>query len=408
MGVAPQSIVSRIAHETLRQSSAEGRSGRWWSQLEEDFYEHPEHFTLGLYDDSRIRMTGMVDMAVRTFGAIGVGLTAFPLGFRPSKLREMEVHRKFYEPIAETGNPNVFFAPPPETIEVGVQAPTWPYYDPYEGACIDFNFESSYEPFNTRFRKEYLRSKRNRIAHARYWRHESGPRPTVIMIHGFGAESYWLNEWFMGIRQIYEVGCDVLAVTLPFHGPRQNRFSPFSGSGFFAGGLPGINEAFGHAIFDIRCFMNVLEEEFGVTSMGVAGVSLGGYVSALLASVESRLQFCVPIVPVASIADLALEGEPLGTVIRHLFKHTDHNLEEMRRILAVTSPLSYQPVIAPERLFVIGGAGDRLVPPKHTRLLWEHWRECRIHWFPGGHLLHLDREDYMREFERFIMEIGFM
>jgi pimeloyl-ACP methyl ester carboxylesterase len=228
------------------------------------------------------------------------------------------------------------------------------------------------------------------------------------MIHGFGAESYWLNEWFMGIRQIYELGCDVLAVTLPFHGPRQNRFSPFSGCGLFAGGLPGINEAFGHAIFDIRCFMNILEEQFGVTQMGVTGVSLGGYTAALLASVEPRLEFCIPIVPVASIPDLALEWEPLGTIVRRVFQHTNHTLEDMRRALAVTSPLTYQPVIDRHRLFVIGGVGDRLAPPKHTRLLWEHWDECRIHWFPGSHLLHLDKQDYMGEVERFMMEIGFM
>jgi len=46
---------------------------------------------------------------------------------------------------------------------------------------------------------------------------------------------------------------------------------------------------------------------------------------------------------------------------------------------------------------IIGGVGDRLAPPKHTRLLWEHWGRPRLHWFPGSHLLHLDKGEYVYE-----------
>ncbi len=206
MGAAPQSIVSRIAHETLRQSSKDVRHRPWWSRLDDDFYEHPENFNLTIYDDSRVQATAFVDIAVRTLGAVAIGCTSFSAGFHPNKLRALETHRKFYEPIAEGGNPNIFFGTPATNLDIKIQTPTWPFYDPEDGKCIDFSFQSSYEPFNTRYRKKYLKNKRNRVAHARYWRHESGPRPTVIMVHGFGAESYWLNEWYMGIRQIYELG----------------------------------------------------------------------------------------------------------------------------------------------------------------------------------------------------------
>ena len=57
---------------------------------------------------------------------------------------------------------------------------------------------------------------------------------------------------------------------------------------------------------------------------------------------------------------------------------------------------------------IVGGVGDRLAPPKHSRLLWDHWDRCRIHWFPGSHILQLDRGNYLRQMARFLNEIGFI
>ena len=56
-------------------------------------------------------------------------------------------------------------------------------------------------------------------------------------------------------------------------------------------------------LHDFRIFLDYLESE-GVNKVGVTGISLGGYPSALLASVEERLEFAIPNVPVVSLADL--------------------------------------------------------------------------------------------------------
>ena len=74
----------------------------------------------------------------------------------------------------------------------------------------------------------------------------------------------------------------------------------------------------------------------------------------------------------------------------------------------MSCPLSYPPVLPPERLMIVGGAGDRLAPPKHSRLLWDHWKRCRIYWFPGSHSIHLDRGKYLTEMARFMVQIGFL
>ena len=76
--------------------------------------------------------------------------------------------------------------------------------------------------------------------------------------------------------------------------------------------------------------------------------------------------------------------------------------------MAVHCPLTYKSLIPKERLFIVGGAGDRLAPPKHARLLWEHWDECLIHWFPGNHVMHFDRGLYLREMRNFFKQIDFV
>ena len=69
--------------------------------------------------------------------------------------------------------------------------------------------------------------------------------------------------------------------------------------------------------------------------------------------------------------------------------------------------MTYQPLLPQDRLMVIAGAGDWLAPPKHARLLWDHWDRPRIHWFPGNHLIHLDQGKYLKEMVNFFGTIDF-
>ncbi len=404
-----QPVVSRIVHDSHNAANRYQLGPDWADRLPRNFYKHRERFELKLKDRLKVDSTAAIDVALRTGAGALLGSTALPLGFHPAGIREMLASRDLYEPVAEKQDPELFFKAPPRGVQVRRSPAFAPLFNPKDGICEDLTFLSPYEPFNPGVRNAYLRHKANSVAHARYWHHESGPRPTILVVHGFMADAAWVNEWMFEFRWLYEkLGCDIVLFTLPFHGYRQTRFSPFSGHGFFAGGLSRINEAFGQGVFDLRILMNYLEDEVGVSSMGITGISLGGYTSALMAGVESRLQFSVPNVPVASIADLVLEWEPAGTMVRGLMKAINKDITDIRRMLAVASPLNYQPLLDRDRLLIIGGVADRLAPPQQTVLLWEHWNRCRIHWFPGSHILHLDKGTYLRQFARFLSRIGFL
>lgn len=400
-------IVSRISHVGPTRPPELRGERPWWDELPPDFARTEATFELGFVDRMRIGAVSGTDVVLRTLGASAVGMLALPIGYHPLALLRSLDDLALYGPMAESGDPTKFFARPPRRVPMEKRRARMPLFRPSDGVCEDLRFESPFVPLNARIRDRYLAQRPNRFAHARHWRHGGAPRPTVIAIHGFSADLYHLNEWFFAIPWLYREGYDVLLATLPFHGSRQSGFSPFSGHGFFAHGPSQINESFAQGIYDIRIFIDHLMDELGVPKVGATGVSLGGFTTALLACVEPRLEMAIPNVPVTSIADLVMEWHPIAEYVRAALRIAGRDVRDARKLLAVSCPLTYRPLIARERLFIIGGVGDRLAPPKHSRLLWDHWDRCRMHWFPGSHLLHLDRGEYFRHMRTFMSEIGF-
>lgn len=401
--------VARIQHDVAEGDRLD-LGPPWWEALDPKFAKQHEQFSLIGGDKARVGATAGSDVVIRSAAASLVGSLALPLGYGPRKLRASLNDIDFYLPMAESADPSRFFAEPPDGVRVRASKANWyPRFDPDDGVCETLRFDSPFMPVNPRLHKTYLRHKNNRVAHARYWRHHGDQaRPTLIAVHGFAADLYVLNEWYFALPWFYRMGCDVALFTLPFHGARQSRRSPFSGHGFFSGGPSHINEAFAQAVFDFRILMRWLKKERGAPAVGVAGVSLGGFTSSILACVEKDLAFSIPNVPVISLPDLVSEWEPIGTTMRAALRLANADIIKARKLIAVSCPLTYPCLLPPDRRMIVGGVGDRLAPPKHSRLLWEHWDRCAIHWFPGSHLVHLDRGQYLEETAKFLNRVGFL
>jgi pimeloyl-ACP methyl ester carboxylesterase len=131
-----------------------------------------------------------------------------------------------------------------------------------------------------------------------HWRHDDGPRPTLCVIHAFLGSAYLLNGLFFSLPWYYRSGYDVLLYTLPFHGHRAEKYSPFSGYGYFARGLTGFAEAMAQAVHDFRSIVDYLRHT-GVDRVALTAISLGGYTASLVASVDDRLQAVIPNCPAA-------------------------------------------------------------------------------------------------------------
>ena len=398
--------VSRIANETYGHSRRIMPEQPWWENLESSFHKFPDDFDLDLPTQLLVDGTVVVDLAVRTAVAGVVSTLALPLSANPFRLKQDMEDSALYREIASSHDASRFFRFPNVKVDMQERKPGLIRFNPPDGQCRVLTFKSPFQPVNPRLHDRYLKNERNRHAIAQYWTHNCGPRPTICVIHGFMADPYWVNSLFLGLPWFYKLGYDILLYTLPFHGARQGPFSPFSGHGYFANGISHIAETVAHSIYDFRIFLNYLER-IGVPRFGVTGISLGGYTSAVAAAVDERLHFAIPNVPVVSLLDLILQWFHAGNLIKAAMRLSGVSIKEARHISAVHCPLTYPVKLPKERLMIIGGAGDRFAPPKHARLLWDHWNRPDIHWFPGNHIIHLDQGRYLKDVAAFLQECGF-
>jgi pimeloyl-ACP methyl ester carboxylesterase len=147
------------------------------------------------------------------------------------------------------------------------------------------------------------------------------------------------------------------------------------------------NEGFAHAVHDLRALLARLRQN--AAPVGLVGMSLGGYTSALAATVEPQLDFAVLMIPVASFPDL-LWHHGAGRPERARAEREGITLEMLRAAMAVHAPLKRAPKLGPERVLVVSAEADRIAPPEHATRLARHFgaEELRL---PGGHILQVGR-----------------
>ena len=350
--------------------------------------------------------TATGDYVLRTGLASMISASVVPVMLsRRSTSFELE-QLEFYASLAREADPAAVFVAPPAGIEVRARQVRPPVWLRAVGRMDLLSFKSPFEARNPAAREEYASHERNGIARAQHWRHLDGPRPTIIVVHGFMGSPYLFNSAFFSLPWFYGHGYDVVLVTLPFHGRRADRLSPYSGHGFFAHGIAHLNESVLQGVSDVRVLVGHLLDS-GAGAVGITGLSLGGYTTAALAVAEPRLHFAIPNAALAEMTSLMRSWFPAGQLLDVVARRQGLGLDDLRAALGVHSPLTYRPALPKDRLFIIGGLGDRLAPPEQSRMLWEHWDRPRLHWYPGNHVMHVNRGAYLREMGRFLQATGF-
>jgi pimeloyl-ACP methyl ester carboxylesterase len=271
---------------------------------------------------------------------------------------------------------------------------------PERSRIWDLAQASSYQPYWSGIADPYLTLRDNLTSHARWWRcprpggADRKPAPVIVVIHGWRGGAYWMSERVFEIPYWIHHGFDVIAFQLPFHGRRapQDR-GRRGGELFLTRNIARTNEAFGHAVYDLRSLAASLRQHHGVPVIGALGMSLGGYTAALWASVCDDLDFAVAMIPAVALHTLMWRTQPRSQ--RASGDHGGEELAALEQAFAVHSPLARPVRIAADRLFVIAGDGDRITPADQAQALIDHWR-CESHWFAGGHLAQVGRHQALR------------
>ncbi len=302
-----------------------------------------------------------------------------PSGEEPRRLRaEVNDARALWEARGFVDKPEAYHRTPPALDDPAIRASRTRGFD-YEHLC----FESGYEPaLEEPGRERWLGYAANHTAHAWVLRHADVSRPWLVCIHGYQMGHPLIDLSAFDPRWLHHrLGMNLLLPVLPLHGPR--KIGRRSGDGFIAGDILDTVHAEAQAMWDIRRLISWVRA-LGGSRVGVYGLSLGGYNTALLASVEPGLACAIPGIPATDFTRLVWRHGPPLQIQR--FEHLGLKLAEAQDALRVVSPLALEPKVPAAHRAIFGGIADRLVPPDQVRDLWRHWGRPKIVWYPGAHV----------------------
>ncbi|RIK99548.1 MAG: alpha/beta hydrolase [Proteobacteria bacterium] len=292
--------------------------------------------------------------------------------------REVEDAHALFETRGWLADPASYHATPPrvrDAREVDARSGPWRF--------SHLSYASGWAPSpGEPGRARWLSYAPNQTAHAYLMRHSGPPRPWVVCVPGYrmgrpavdftGFRTSWLHK---------ALGVNVAVFVMPFHGPRTSGRR--GGDGYLSGDFLDTIHAQAQAVWDLRRLIGRLRDE-GAPAIGVHGVSLGGYTTALLAALEPGIERAVLGIPAACFADLARAHVP--PALLRAAEWLGFPIGTIEHVLRVVSPLAMPPRLAREHRYIYAGISDRLAPPHHAWDLWRHWERPRVAWYQGGHV----------------------
>lgn len=359
-----------------RLTTAGPRTARWASETLHQRITEPSP------GDPRIRLTpGLIAQVAmdESLMALAVAPNRFPsradyerVGAELALARDRLERRGFIDDPAS-------FHPTPPPLDHPATSEGWANGHRYERLWWPSGYEA---PPDLPGSNRWEGFEANRTASAWMLRHTDGPRPWLVCIHGFGMGTPFIDQAAFRAGHFHrDLGLNVVGIVLPAHGSR--RPSRLSGEQFLNFDLMHAVFGMSQSLWDIRRLLGWVRAQ-GATAVGLAGVSLGGYLTALTAAFESELDLALAGIPVADFLDMFRHHSPRHVHMRAIEHHVlDEAAED---VMKVVSPLA-MPVAAPaEARAIFAGLGDRLAPPDQARKLWRHWDEPEICWYPGNHV----------------------
>ncbi len=289
--------------------------------------------------------------------------------------REVIAALEFYGHKGWLDEPEGFFAPPPPLNDVTVK-PVNSMGRTYQR----ISFDSGYEPdAGEPARERWLSYTGNNREYALMLRHRQR-RPWLVCVHGAEMGRAALDLALFHAWHLYrDLGLNVVLPVLPMHGPRARGLP--KGVAFPSEDV--LNDIHGaaQAVWDIRRLLSWIRSQQADATIGLNGISLGGLISSLVASLDDGLTCAILGVPAVDLVELV--GRHAGLSGHYRLRQTMSSAKPIGRM---ASPLVLTPRVPMQGRFIYAGIADRLVHPRdQVTRLWEHWGRPEIHWYQGGH-----------------------
>lgn len=205
-------------------------------------------------------------------------------------------------------------------------------------------------------------------------------RPAVVVLHILGGD-FALSRYLAARLAARNV--PALFVELPYYGERCPE-----GTKFLSADIERTVSAMRQGICDVRRAVAWLQdrEEVDRDKIGITGISLGGIVSSVAASVDPEIRQAVLILAGGGLADILWDmPEPDARRYRELWTASGRTKADLEALTRPYDPLTYAEGLKGKRVLMMAGSVDEVIPPEAARKLWEAAGRPPIEWMPCGH-----------------------
>ena len=205
--------------------------------------------------------------------------------------------------------------------------------------------------------------------------------PTVIMLHSLmSASDAGYRVW---ARRFNALDWNAAFVHLPFHYSRRPP-GHLNGELCFTADLMLTGDTLRQAVVEIRQLLQWLRAE-GSLEFGLLGTSYGGWLGALVASLEPDLRFLALLAPMVNAGHALYEG-PSSWTIRRQLERAGLERSFLERHAHLSSPLRAPPAgDTAERPLIVGGTFDRIVRLADLVALHDAWPGSELVTVPQAH-----------------------
>ncbi len=204
--------------------------------------------------------------------------------------------------------------------------------------------------------------------------------PTVLMLHALmSAGDVGYRKW---ARHFNALGWNACFLHLPYH---YSRVPP----GFWNGELAMTADLMRNAqglrqgVIEVRQVMSALRAR-GCGEFGILGTSYGGWIGALLASVEPDLRFAALMAPIVNVYH-ALWESPAAVTMRRELRRAGIDPVLVGRHFHLSSPSEMEPMTNAERILFVAGDYDLIARADDIEALHRKWRGSQFLRVAQGH-----------------------
>ena len=201
-------------------------------------------------------------------------------------------------------------------------------------------------------------------------------RPTVVLLHGWNADTGYRVLFPHLARRLVKRGVNAAMFELPYHRQRKPRGKK-AVRNFLSGDLAHVVQAAHQSLADARALIAWLKEQ-GSPWIGLWGISLGAWLSGLLACADPGVDCAVLMTPVARMDRVIGELDFCAPIRR--------SLGGARLRLDSLNLTTHQPLLAAENILVVASEHDLFAPIGTVEELCKAWGGPELWRSRHGHI----------------------